>query len=71
MPAQLAGVVDFVGAPDVPGKNEVFDAALFAEGRVVYHSQPLGLIVPTPPARPPAPLSWSRCSAPRLILGYR
>lgn len=45
--AQLPGVVAFIGPDDVPkgGHNEVFDDLIFAEGRVHYVGQRLGLIV--------------------------
>ncbi|KAK9807521.1 hypothetical protein WJX72_001412 [[Myrmecia] bisecta] len=42
---KVPGVVDFVGPNDIPGKNQVYDACLFAEDKVEYHGQPLGLIL--------------------------
>lgn len=50
---QLPGVVAFIGPNDVPkgGHNQVFDDLLFAEGRVHYVGQKLGLIVATSQVR--------------------
>ncbi|KAK3879999.1 hypothetical protein Pcinc_015481 [Petrolisthes cinctipes] len=49
----IPGVVDFVGAGDITGENNIVDMSdpgsqlLFATDRAMYHGQPLGLILAT------------------------
>lgn len=53
---QVPGVVAFIGPEDIPKKGSntitvgMTPAKIFAEGKVEYVAQPLGIIVATTPA---------------------
>jgi xanthine dehydrogenase molybdopterin-binding subunit B len=61
---QVPGFVDFVGAADIPltGRNAVFGDALFADGRVDYVGQRLGLILAHSQVRV--------CQSRRAVMGF-